>query len=372
MSRLEIAAQYAYDQYLSKPYTNKNYLWDWEYNGIPRPNHGLAHSLRGAMYAPIVIQYYSQFAKDKDEFQFSPDDIEKIQIVLMFRVAGRESDSGFHDDKIAYARYQEQHANAFKAYCAANPGVFTAEEVDKYAEKLRTYAHPDSKDPLSLIIKTCHNLDLLRCVEPKRYEKELEPARAQLGDNLSDLINYAKDCILATGMRIFENQSLRIDGKSYNSNLFLKSSTSVTECMRMIDAVPRPVRNVVQSSLHQVASQPFAPVVAPLVQNRVEKQRAAPRQSFLGRIKVWFWNSWLGNQISRLWGRGDESSQVEGKSNSHGSSESSFRENGNPNGNTLENSKSFLVSLNKNKESQEGLKKKEEQTQNPNPKPPLI
>lgn len=241
------AAQYAFDNYLSKPYTNESVKFDWDYKAedgtvINRPNHGLAHSFRGANYAPVVCSYFKNFAKDKQDFQFSDDEIKKIQIALMFRVAGRENDGGFTDDPDAYRRYQKNHGEAFKQYCNDNPGIFTAEEVEKYADALQTYAVPGQNDPLKTILKACHNIDLIRCCNNERMERELEPIRAQIGDHTEDLVVYADACIRQTGTRVQDNNPITGKPKTrgYDEEKFVSVSKDVKACAKEVSSVPTP------------------------------------------------------------------------------------------------------------------------------------
>ena len=242
------AAEYAYENFLSKPYTNQAVKFDWEYKAqdgtvINRPNHGLAHSFRGASYAPVVCAYFKQFAKDKDQYQFSEDDIKKIQIALMFRVAGRENDGGFSDNPQDYMRYQKQHGAAFRKYCQDNPGVFSPAEVEKYAEALETYAKPGEKDPLKVIFKSCHNIDLIRCCDNNRMERELEPIREQIGDHTNDLVVYADQCIRQTGTRIADTSPVtRKEKAGYEESKFVAVSQSAKECAKEIKSVPSPAQ----------------------------------------------------------------------------------------------------------------------------------
>jgi hypothetical protein len=73
-----------FDNYLSKPYTNKSITIDWALskdkmlspddtsipdlsndNVINRPNHGLAHTLRVVSYVPMVINALIKNAQGK-------------------------------------------------------------------------------------------------------------------------------------------------------------------------------------------------------------------------------------------------------------------------------------------------------------------
>tara|TARA_R110002110_G_scaffold415609_1_gene651420 strand:+ start:2172 stop:7853 length:5682 start_codon:yes stop_codon:yes gene_type:complete len=261
---LKQAAQYVYDTRLSKVYTNTSCYWDWGYpdettGPIWRPNHGLAHSSRGALYAPTVIQYFQEFAQDKEHYSFSEADIEKIQIALMFRVSGRENESGYSDDPVAYAEYQKGHARYFKEYCQNYPDIFTDEEVEKFAKVLQSYARPDSLDPLSLIFKTCHNLDLLRVRDSAGMARELkEPVRVLGQEKVTELMHYADSCIRATGNRIcLKNNIVGKPGCDYNPVLFQAASTDVSLCFNMIASIAPPRATMTVDSIRPLPATPI-------------------------------------------------------------------------------------------------------------------
>ncbi len=251
-TNLQVAAQYAFDYRLSKPYTNRSCLWDWGYpsdlNGpIWRPNHGLAHSIRGAMYAPTVIDYFKNVTGDPD-YDLSLQEIEKIQIALMFRVTGRENDAGFSNDPVAYAEYQKGHAKYFREYCLANPGVFKDDaEIEKYANLLKTYANPNANSPLANIFKTCHNLDLIRVRDPAGLEKELAIPTQMLGDaNVKQLMLYADSCIRATGSQInCANPIIGRGDANYEDGIFRVVSTNVAACFQTVANVSKPPKPIV-------------------------------------------------------------------------------------------------------------------------------
>lgn len=262
--KLLVAAQYAYDHRLSKPYTNKTNPWDWRYpepakgedvfapppvgtNPIWRPNHGLAHSARGAMYAPTVIEYYKSVTANP-AYNFSDADIEKIQIALMFRVSGRENESGYKEDKVSYAEYQKAHAQNFRAYCQANPGVFKDDaEIEKYAQILQTYANPAETSPLAIIFKTCHNLDLIRVRDSDELINDLAIPTQLLGDaNVKQLMLYADSCIRATGSRILcDNPIIGRGPIGYEDGVFRVASANPAQCLQIIANIPKPPKPII-------------------------------------------------------------------------------------------------------------------------------
>ena len=89
-------------------------------HGVHRPNHALAHAIRKAMYVPMVVRAYSRYYASgtyfndkpssaghvmaRDTFSaLGPQDIDALQIALLFEVVGRKSDIGHHDSQKIFA-----------------------------------------------------------------------------------------------------------------------------------------------------------------------------------------------------------------------------------------------------------------------------
>ena len=94
-------AQFVYNQYLSKPYTSTNIKDDWQYTHsnitIPRPNHGLVHTLRTASYVSLVVQAYNHF----NQPPLTATDTDHLQLACLFYVTGRENEASFGQDWIS-------------------------------------------------------------------------------------------------------------------------------------------------------------------------------------------------------------------------------------------------------------------------------
>jgi hypothetical protein len=165
MQNIKDHCQAVYEQYLSKPFTDHSLKWDWEYKTegytIPRPNHGLAHTLRVAYYAPMVLNAFQNSPNKKEAEQYIglDKDLDKIQIALLFAVAARTNETGFSDNQAKYMKMRENCVEAFKKYAKELvPPVFNPEEIEQYGNVLYNFGAPDTIDPLSMIFKTCHNL----------------------------------------------------------------------------------------------------------------------------------------------------------------------------------------------------------------------
>ena len=82
---------------LSKPFTDASFGVDWElrHQGqvVHRPNHGLAHTLRTAAYAPLIARLYIQHnGLSGAAAQEIVDNLGWVQMALLFYVVGREND----------------------------------------------------------------------------------------------------------------------------------------------------------------------------------------------------------------------------------------------------------------------------------------
>jgi hypothetical protein len=65
-------------------------------NIVYRPNHGLTHSVRAACSVPQLIAYQHQFhSKNKSKLQ--ERELEKLQLMMLFSVVGRQDETGFND-----------------------------------------------------------------------------------------------------------------------------------------------------------------------------------------------------------------------------------------------------------------------------------
>ncbi len=63
-------------------------------NIVYRPNHGLTHSVRAAYYVDALETFYRKL---KNHVPRTPEDIEKLKLMMLFSVVGRRDETGFND-----------------------------------------------------------------------------------------------------------------------------------------------------------------------------------------------------------------------------------------------------------------------------------
>ena len=228
-------AQYVYQEYLSKEYSCPSCKDDWEYidliahKKIPRPNHGLAHTLRSAAFVPQVVDAYNAFNGAK----ITHIQAENMQLALLFFVAGRENDVSKKDDPTNYDRFRKKSAMLFEGYVKEQlPNRFTAERFRHY--KMAIQNPNEKEDPEYQIIRICHNLDLARCTSEEKYTSVKEYISKYVGKTSTEkLAQCAIDCLSATGDRIY----LSSIAKDYKGLLFIACSENVCLCLDKINRV---------------------------------------------------------------------------------------------------------------------------------------
>jgi hypothetical protein len=220
-------AQDVYREYLSKPYSSPSIPSDWEYihSGvtIPRPNHGLLHTLRTASYVSYVVYAYNFFHQPS----LTARDIDHLQLALLFYVTGRENEAAFGNPD--YLRFRQKSADAFERYIRQKlPNQFTEQQLQFYKQGI--YDAYSSSPPQYVILRICHDLDLLRCYPRSDYDKKIQSAKTYLGTFAEPLSHLAEECLEQTGDRIMGKQS-------YNGPLFTLCSTNIQETLQRIDQV---------------------------------------------------------------------------------------------------------------------------------------
>ncbi len=91
---------------------------------VPRPNHGLSHTVRGAAYIPRIIQYVKTHLNPAYIAAFenyTPRRIRLLQLATLFRVVGRKDETGLLTNvpraQEIYESYRAASADAFEDYC---------------------------------------------------------------------------------------------------------------------------------------------------------------------------------------------------------------------------------------------------------------
>lgn len=177
---------------------------------INRPNHGIAHTLRAASYVRKVVEYYQKFGKNSEQFNFTEDQIKQLEIAMLFSVSGRKNDVGWSGDFNTYIASRRLAGDRFETYCRDNQ-VFSSEaELQQFKKNLVDMGNPANKDPLHLVIRTCHNLDLLRCFTPIPAKEAIfdfinENSAHKYNKNMLELLQFAVRSIKATGNKVKTN-----------------------------------------------------------------------------------------------------------------------------------------------------------------------
>lgn len=221
----------AYTNYYSRPYQDthiraRESVWTVGTVDIHRYNHGLAHATRKAFFIPFIIDYLLRHGKDEivQNLQGLIDSegvekvIEKLQIAIIFEVAGRESECGSRDDLKTYTQYLENSSNAFRDYCYKNDLVgesrlFASDtEVELFANAIKNKYHnrfqdPDKIDVLTAILDIGHTLDEFRCYWPSRMQDELGTidtyyAKDKGSRDLWQLAKFCQKAVRVTGDRL--------------------------------------------------------------------------------------------------------------------------------------------------------------------------
>ena len=119
---MDQAVKFCYIRYLSLPYTLTSIMWDWDYCGIPRPNHGLAHTVRTMTYVPFVVEALAK--KVALPQSWPADAVRLLQLGMLFFVAGRENEAGSREDSVAYKRFREKSKAAFLDFMKSDEVCF--------------------------------------------------------------------------------------------------------------------------------------------------------------------------------------------------------------------------------------------------------
>ncbi|HDV5711179.1 TPA: T4SS effector NAD-dependent ubiquitin ligase SdeA, partial [Legionella pneumophila] len=175
------AAQYAYDNYLGKPYTGPVESAPANFGGqmVYRQHHGLSHTLRTMAYAELIVEEarkaklrgetLGKFKDGRTIADVTPEELKKIMIAQAFFVAGRDDEAS---DAKNYQKYHEQSRDAFLKYVKDNestliPDVFKdQEDVNFYARVIEDKSHDWDSTPAHVLINQGHMVDLVRVKQP--------------------------------------------------------------------------------------------------------------------------------------------------------------------------------------------------------------
>jgi SidE phosphodiesterase (PDE) domain/Poly(ADP-ribose) polymerase catalytic domain len=260
------AAEYVYENYLSKPYTLKEGLgWqmDWEYchptSGIiiPRPNHGLAHTLRKLFYLPTAVEYYISYQKlsEIEEKQLKSD-INVMQLALLFFISGRENDLGSVHNETNFHRFRRQSAYNFESYVRDARIQLNPIKFEQYKQALLWFYDANDLGYLKhirLIMWQCHFIDLLRCLTPEQFNKSISYVEQCVGKiRCEQLVKLAEVCIEHTGDRLLGSMNQH----DYQPDLFVDASTSTKKCTQYLRVACRKFEESVQAKPLTIVAAP--------------------------------------------------------------------------------------------------------------------
>ncbi|HGK6659305.1 TPA: T4SS effector NAD-dependent ubiquitin ligase SdeA [Legionella pneumophila] len=177
---VKAAAQYAYDNYLGKPYTGPVESEPANFGGrmVYRQHHGLSHTLRTMAYAELIVEEarkaklrgetLGKFKDGRTIADVTPQELKKIMIAQAFFVAGRDDE----ESEKNYAKYHQQSRDAFLKYVEDNkstliPDVFKdQEDVNFYAMVIEDKKKDWDSTPAHVLINQGHMVDLVRVKQP--------------------------------------------------------------------------------------------------------------------------------------------------------------------------------------------------------------
>lgn len=248
--------EYVYNKHLSKEFRDTQYEQDLFYPPdekiIPRPNHGLPHTLRVALYVPEVINYFAQYTNNEKFKRFCADllsdkkEINKLQIALLFFVTGRESEVNFKENEALLRSYREQSYRNFCDY-ARSTLHWSEKDIEFYRpliegnNALYRGKYKDEKTQFMFnIIDLAHNMDLMRCFGIDEFKIAVGYGKNRLTAPSEDqqvafnsLLKLANDTILYTGDRLlcsYDGEELVNIGAEYDPDRFIEASTSPSTC----------------------------------------------------------------------------------------------------------------------------------------------
>ena len=157
--------------------------------------------------------------------------MQRIQIALVFHVAGRRNDMSSADDSALYQEARMLSAQAFSDFAASEmPLKFPASMRELYAHAIKQLSGYGEEHPIHLIIYFCHYLDLPRCLPRTTCDAicHADVYKTHLGaSSIVRLQACAEQCLMATGDRIMDKQS-------YQGDTFSASSQNIQICLQNI------------------------------------------------------------------------------------------------------------------------------------------
>lgn len=256
---------------------------------IPRPNHGMPHSMRVAAYVLVVMEFLRKHGKVDHAFiielqNLDVADMFYLQIAALFSVVGRKDETGFgtrptlekteFDIKSIYRGYREASANAYIEYEIKNcdketceksilgsvvremgniPFYLNAEQSEMDAKIFKKPNRlPNVRD---LILHVAHCLDLVRCSTLTNTPEKnpflildgfVNKNNADYQHDYIELLQFAVTLNLVTGNALVtvvdENGNFKSadDGLRKYRKPFLECNKDIGQCLLLIQSVNVP------------------------------------------------------------------------------------------------------------------------------------
>jgi hypothetical protein len=282
-----VAAKYAYDEHLVKPYTEAYLdatricpeICEFQYDVtlelnvansteiIHRPNHGLAHSLRAATYVQLIGEMAKQQCTNTNiKNLLTPKLIKQLSIAAIFMVTGRNSEASFSagnlcpdlsvEFKNPYGRYLKKSAENFRKFViGANLHVensvfgqlYNESEIKMFEDVLENYYNINRSQNLvgeialtewlcAHIFTYAHGFDLVRCKPNILRAENFAIPHIVIDDDYNR--NFYKKVVIsmldATGDRVYGREDIPAE---YQAALFYQSSTDPITCITNINSV---------------------------------------------------------------------------------------------------------------------------------------
>lgn len=240
--RLRHAVNYAYENFLKHPFLPDEIFWDTPDNFmefvtyesqpktiVPKPNHGLSHSVRDAAYPIPQLQHIQKHLNPKCLALFerySEKKIHLLQVTALFSVVGRKDETGFHTQKVGavdvYNRYKQDSANALMTYMRTiqDEWQISNREIEYYGELLTKFGDPAfiaaEFNKLQEIIENQNGYKIYVFDDQKHWEESKQEIFSSLSLNVHPIIFVGTDD-KARDMYWYENGIVR------HKNITLKS-----------------------------------------------------------------------------------------------------------------------------------------------------
>ena len=267
---MRATASVLYVEYLSRPYNaayKKFCSHDWELATIfsypthakvvtPRPNHGLAHTVRVVHIFPLALRLLLKH-RGEDASSVTLRDVHLAQYLLLFAVVGRECEIGWDeamqlqssmrqkgvkDFPNLYEELKRKSKEALRASLAkSSPASLQLSKSEmKVCESMLDLGPAAEKSILTYAMKLAHDVDIMRCKGTAEFDEyiEFEFVDALGVQGAKTLCDYMYQLNKATGDRcrgygVLHDYELK-------TNLFHRCSTEIDYLLEVLSTVKQP------------------------------------------------------------------------------------------------------------------------------------